>query len=183
MEREGALAKRYLWLFADSQRFPEDVLSQSANGGQGIRYHRADSQEDQDVVLAFGEHRRLLSTLATQLGYDYKAKRSVSTSVPTAQAYGSPRAPVLESYDDSGLYAFATSGEAERYGRLAMEALEARYQTRLDLLGLPSQPDTPNVGPVGYSITEVSHLGINNLTGRSLRAIVSCFGQSHGQGG
>ncbi|WP_428825455.1 type VI secretion system Vgr family protein [Azonexus sp. IMCC34842] len=191
-EDQAAPGGHRIRLFADSQRFPEDVLSQSANGGQGIRYHRADSQEDQDVVLAFGEHRRLLSTLATQLGYDYKAKRSVSTSVPTAQAYGSRRAPVLESYDDSGLYAFATSGEAERYGRLAMEALEARYQTwlgrgtvrslrpgtRLDLLGLPSQPDAPNDGPAGYVITEVSHLGINNLTGQSISAIASRLGQS-----
>ncbi|KAB2913962.1 MAG: hypothetical protein F9K30_19790 [Dechloromonas sp.] len=36
-------------------------------GGRGIRYHRADSQEDQDAVLAFGEHRRLLAARTTVL--------------------------------------------------------------------------------------------------------------------
>ena len=30
------------------------------------------------------------------------------------------RSPALESYDDVGPYVFATTGEAERYGRLAM---------------------------------------------------------------
>src|SRR6185369_4617965 len=64
-------------LFADSRDFPEDILSQSANGGRGIRFHRADSQEAQDTVLAFGEQRRLQSGMTTVLTWDYKAKKSI----------------------------------------------------------------------------------------------------------
>ncbi len=173
-----------LTLFADSRSFPEDILSQSANGGQGIRFHRADSQEDQDAVLAFGEQRRLLSALNTALAYDYKAKCNVASSVPTAQKFAGEHAPLLESYDDPGLYAFADNAEAERYQRLGMEAIEARYRTwlgrssvrslapgtRLDLVGLPLAPDARDVPP-GYAVTEVSHVGINNLSGEAIAAI------------
>ncbi len=171
-------------LFADSRSLPEDVLSQSANGGRGIRYHRADSQEDQDVILAFGQHRRLLSSVVTHLAYDYKAKKSNAASVPTAKPYAGDHAPRLESYDDSGPYAFANSAEAERYGRLAIEALEARYQTwlgrgtvrslavgtRLDLIGLPTDPQQPEADH-RYVVTDLTHLGINNLTADAMAEV------------
>ncbi len=105
-----------LQLFADSRRFPEDILSQSANGGQGLRYHRADSQEDQDSILAFGQHQPLTSNLLSAVSYDYKAKQSISLTIPGARNLGGPNAPQLESYDAPGLYAWANAGEAERYG-------------------------------------------------------------------
>lgn len=108
----------------------ENILSQSANGGRSIRFHRADSQEEQDSILAFGEQRQLQSGMTTVLAYDYKSKKSIATSVPTPRAL-SGKQRVLEAYDDAGPYAFASTAEAERYGRLAMEALEARYQTWL----------------------------------------------------
>ena len=191
-EDAAAPGRHRVTIFADSRSFPEDILSASANGGRGIRFHRADSQEDQDAVLAFGEQRRLLSALTTHLAYDYKAKRSVVASVPTALPFASEQAPRLESYDDAGPYAFANAGEAERYGQLAMEALEARYQTwlgrgtvrslrpgtRLDLVGLPRAPATTagSAAPDdanGYAITEVEHLGINNLTGDAMTAVAA----------
>ena len=59
-----------LRIFADSQQVPEDLVSQSANGERGIRFHRADSQEDQDSVLAFGQQRRLTSNHLTAVSYD-----------------------------------------------------------------------------------------------------------------
>jgi len=181
---KNAPAGHRLTLFADSRSFPEDILSQSANGGRGIRFHRADSQEDQDAVLAFGEQRRLLSALNTALAYDYKAKCNVASSVPTAQKFAGEHAPLLESYDHPGLYAFANSAEAERYQRLGMEAIEARYRTwlgrstvrslapgtRLDLVDLPLAPDARDIPP-GYAVTEVSHVGINNLSGEAITAI------------
>jgi uncharacterized protein involved in type VI secretion and phage assembly len=83
-------------------------------------------------VLAFGERRQLLSAMTTLLTYDYKAKKSIVTSVPTARPLGGPNTPRLEAYDDAGHYAFASSSEAERYGRLAMEAFEVRYRRFLD---------------------------------------------------
>ncbi|KAB2912436.1 MAG: type VI secretion system tip protein VgrG, partial [Dechloromonas sp.] len=188
-EDEAAPGRHRITFFSDSRSFPEDILSQSANGGRGIRFHRADSQEDQDAVLAFGEQRRLLAARTTFIAYDYKAKKLVTASVPTAQRFASDNAPCLESYDDAGLYAFASAGEAERYGRLAMEAIEARYQTwlgrstvrslrpgtRLDLVGLPQEPNQP--ADHRFAIRQVSHLGINNLTGASMAAIARRLSQ------
>ncbi|PKO89595.1 MAG: Rhs element Vgr protein [Betaproteobacteria bacterium HGW-Betaproteobacteria-12] len=184
-EDAEAPGRHRITVFADSHSFPEDCLSQSANGGRGIRFHRADSQEDQDAVLAFGEQRRLLAARSTHLAYDYKAKKVVAASVPTAQRFASDHAPRLESYDDAGPYAFATADEAERYGRLAMEAIEARYQTwlgrstvrslrpgtRLDLVDLPQDPGQS--ADHRFAIREVVHVGINNLTGEVIAAIAS----------
>jgi Rhs element Vgr protein len=177
-------------IFADSRDFPEDILSQSANGGRGIRFHRADSQEEQDVVLAFGEQRRLSTAMTTVLTWDYKAKRAVATSVPTALALGGANAPRLEAYDDAGPYAFATSAEAERYARLAMEAHEARYKTwlgrstvrsltvgtRIDLIGLPLDPASREVDH-RFSITSITHIGINNLSGEAIASVAGRLAQ------
>ncbi|MBT0964304.1 phage late control D family protein, partial [Denitromonas iodatirespirans] len=128
-EDEAAPAGHRMRLFADSLRWPEDRLSEHANGGRGIRFHRADSQEAQDAIVAFGTHRRFGAGMSTVLSYDYKTKRSVATRVPTVLALGAERAPALERYDDAGQYAFADTREADRYARLMMEALEARHTT------------------------------------------------------
>ncbi|PKO86144.1 MAG: Rhs element Vgr protein, partial [Betaproteobacteria bacterium HGW-Betaproteobacteria-12] len=114
-----------------------------------------------------------------------KARKVVAASVPTAQRFASDHAPRLESYDDAGPYAFATADEAERYGRLAMEAIEARYQTwlgrstvrslrpgtHLDLVGLPHDPS--QTADHRFAISEVTHVGINNLTGATSAAIAA----------
>jgi len=91
-------------IFSDSRRLPEDRLSASSVGGRGIRFHRADSQEEQDSVIAFGQHCRLTASLVTHLSYDYKAKRSVTASVPGLLPPGGEHAPRIERYDDSGPY-------------------------------------------------------------------------------
>src|SRR5574343_626651 len=87
-DNKDAPAGHRLRLFADNQRFPEDIVSQSANGGLGIRYHRADSQEDQDSILAFGQHRRLTSNLLSAVSYDYKAKQSISLNISGPKRMG-----------------------------------------------------------------------------------------------
>lgn len=180
-------------LFADSRSQPEDLLSAAAPAG--IRFHRADSQEEQDAVVAFGEHRRLLAAKVTHLAFDYKAKKAVTASVPTALDFAGANAPRLESYDDCGPYAFANAAEAERYGRLAMEALEARYRTwlgrgtvrslsageRLRLVGLPLAADeTPPEH--GYLLTSATHVGINNLTADAMAALAARYAQAQGTG-
>jgi len=188
-EDSGAPAGHRLRLFADSQLFPEDILSQSANGGLGIRYHRASSQEDQDAVIAFGEQRRLESSLLCALSYDYKTKRAVRLDVPGLEAVGGEHAPRLEVFEDAGLYAWANAAEAERYGKLAMEAREARQRTwlgrstvrslrpgwRFDLVGLPV-----SVGQRSehrYAASRVTHVGINNLSGATMAAIAERLAQ------
>lgn len=182
-DREAPAGHR-LRLFADSQRFPEDVVSQSASGGRGIRYHRADSQEDQDAILAFGQERRLTSNHLTAVSYDYKAKKNVSQSIPGTARIGGDNAPLIESYDDPGLYAWANAAEAERYGRLAMEAREARQRnwlgrstvrslrpgTSFDVVGLPLDPAKPGA-ECRYLATDITHVGINNLSAEAMAAI------------
>ncbi|MEC5387280.1 type VI secretion system tip protein TssI/VgrG [Uliginosibacterium sp. H3] len=115
-----------LLLFANNDALPEDQMSSHALGGTGIRFHKAGSQETQDAVTAFGATRVLQAAVSTALSWGYKGKRSISASVPTDHDFGSKNAPYLESYDVPGAYAFADSGAAERYVRLAREALEAR---------------------------------------------------------
>ena len=189
-EDPDAPAGHRVRLFADSQRFPEDILSQSANGGRGIRYHRADSQEEQDAVLAFGQQRRLTSNLLSAISYDYKAKKSVTLNIPGATPMGGEHAPQLESYDDPGLYAWANAAEAERYGRLAMEAREARQSgwlarstvrslrpgTHFDLIGLPLDPQQAAFEHK-YLATDITHVGINNLSGETIAAIAQRLAQ------
>src|SRR5574343_658750 len=190
-EDNDAPAGHRLRLFADSLRFPEDILSQSTNGGRGIRYHRADSQEEQDSIVAFGERHRLASSVISAITYDYKAKKNVSLNIPSAQPIGGKNAPVLESHDDPGLYAWANAGEAERYGRLAMEAREARHRTWLgrstvrslrpgtafDLIGLPIDPAKADAEH-RYAPTDITHLGINNLSGEAIAAIAQRLGHA-----
>lgn len=182
-EDASAPAGHRLRLFADSRDLPEDALSQHANGGQGIRYHRADSQEEQDAVVAFGAHRRFGPAVVSALSYDYKAKRAVAVSVPTHLSFGGAHAPALERYDDAGLYAWADSREAERYQRLAMEAFEARYKTffgrgtvrsfrpgtGFDLVGTPF--DATGDTERRFSLLAVDHVGINNLSGEAIAAV------------
>ena len=115
-----------LLIFADSTALPEDYSSVHQNGGRGIRFHRAASQEDQDGIQAFGAQRILQHATTTLASYDYKAKRVIGASILTDHAYGGPNAPALESYDWAGAYAFADSTEAERAARLLREAVEAR---------------------------------------------------------
>jgi len=191
-EDKEAPAGHRLRLFADNQRFPEDPLSQSANGGQGLRYHRADSQEEQDAIVAFGQQRRLTSNHITAISYDYKAKKSVTLGIPGNQPAGGKNAPSLESYDDPGLYAWATASEAERYGRLAMESREARQSgwlarstvrslrpgTHFDLIGLPHDPANPKAEHK-YLAADITHVGINNLSGEAITAIAQRLGQGH----
>jgi uncharacterized protein involved in type VI secretion and phage assembly len=54
-----------LLIFADSVALPEDYSSVHQNGGRGIRYHRAASQEAQDSIQAFGGLRQLQSAVTT----------------------------------------------------------------------------------------------------------------------
>ena len=110
---------------------PEDATSLSALGGTGVRFHRASSREEQDAVQAFGSQRRLQAATSTVLAWDYKGKKAVAASVPTAAAFGGANAPRLEHYDPASPYAYASSDRAERAARLHQESLEARHKAWL----------------------------------------------------
>ena len=181
---------------------PEDPTSAATLGGRGIRFHRASSREVQDAVQAFGGQRRLQSATTTVLSWDYKAKRAVATSVPTAAAFGGPNAPRLESYDPTSPYTYASGAQAERAATLQQEALEARHKTwlgrstvrtftagtrfeltqsTLDLLGALKQAGVGGSGGSGgagdtsnttFLLTALTHAGINNLPKDLSEAIV-----------
>lgn len=157
---------------------PADRSSDSALGGAGIRFHRAGIIEDQDTIQAFGSVRTLPVALATATAWDYKAKRVLAASVPTAEPFGGAQAPRLEAYDHVGAYAFAGNSQAERAVTLAQQAHEARHKrwigrgtvrsfaagTHFTLT--ESVLDTlDTVGGTGkrFLLTRVVHAGINNL--------------------
>ncbi|MCK9987711.1 MAG: type VI secretion system secreted protein VgrG [Azoarcus sp.] len=193
-EDADAPARHRMRLFGDSTRFAEDPLSAHALGGRGIRFHRADSQEDQDSVVAFGAQHRLAPTVGTVLGYDYRSKRATAASVPTARRVGSADLPILEHYDYAGQYAHASVAEAERYQRLAMEATEAhagiflgrgtvrslRPGTFVAVNGLPRDPATPAAPAAAgerFAVLDVIHAGINNLDAERIDAIAARLAQ------
>ncbi|QID16260.1 type VI secretion system tip protein VgrG [Nitrogeniibacter mangrovi] len=186
-EDEAAPAGHRMRLFADSARFAEDV--QSAAGD--IRFHRADSQEDSDAIVALGAHRRLGVGVGATLSYDYKAKAAVAASLPSRQRPGGPNAPVLEDYDDAGLYAYADRTEAEHYAALGLEAREARFkhfvgrgsvrsfrpghaftlaESPLDAL-IASPEDATDAAATRFALRETLHVGINNLSGEAMAAV------------
>lgn len=178
-------------LFADSTQAsatPEDATSKSALGGQGIRFHGARSREEQDSIQALGAKRVLNVALTTVLSADYKSKQAVSASVPTRHQYGGSNAPVLESYDAAGVYAWANAAEAERYARLHQEAHEARNKTwlgqstvrtlRSGTRFMLSQGPLEKPGqPVPEFVTlEVASCGLNNLPTPAQEGLDELFG-------
>jgi len=190
-EDESAPAGHRLRLFADSTGFADDL--QSANGG--IRFHRADSQEESDAILALGAHRKLGLAVGTTLSYDYKAKGIVATSLPSVQRPGGDNAPMLEDFDDAGLYAYANRAEAEHRARLMLEAREARFKTFLGrgtvrsfrpglaftLTGSPLDTlmdagETTDAEANRFALLELTHVGINNLSGEAIERTAARLG-------
>jgi len=166
--------------FADSvsaASCPEDASSRSALGGLGIRFHGASALEAQDTIQSFfGERQMQPATVAT-LAWDYKAKRVAAASAPTTAEFAGPNAPRLERYDHAGAYAFASTAEAERAGRLMQEAIEARHKrwlgqgtVRSFSAGLHFMLTQSTLDALGedatdrrFLLTSVTHAGINNL--------------------
>jgi len=83
-------------IFSDADDFPEDPSSESALGGAGIRWHRGDSQEEQDVLTDWQQGRRIGINQTTTVSWHWQGKRSVSASEPSA--FRPAHVPTLESY-------------------------------------------------------------------------------------
>lgn len=163
-------------ILADTPRqasCPDNPQSKAAGA---IKFHRADSIEDQDAIQALGAVRRLPSATLTTLAWDYKAKRAVATSLPTAAAYGGPNAPRLEAYDPTSAYAYPSTQAAERALELAQQALEARHKTFLGRSTVRSLragqqmhvKDSPldaldDADATHFTLTAITHAGLNNL--------------------
>lgn len=169
-------------IFADSHELPEDAAS-AAQGG--VRFHRNAGTEASDAIQGLGVRRRLGSTGLTWITQDYKRNRAISTQIALRDAIDSV---LLECYDPAGPYAFASQQEADRYIRLAADALEAQQDTWLGTgsvrtlragtwCGLRQLPtaggETP---PVQLAFIAVHQLGINNLPQALLEHVESELG-------
>jgi uncharacterized protein involved in type VI secretion and phage assembly len=159
---------------------PEDATSASSNG---VRFHRASSQEQQDAIQVLGGLRQLQAASSLTSVWDYKSKRAVTASVPTAAAFAGPNAPRIGQFEPEADYQFANEADAQRAMTIAQQALEARHKTWLGrstvrTLGAGSQfqltQSTLDVlaslsgGGSGadqtrFLVTSVVHAGINNL--------------------
>jgi type VI secretion system VgrG family protein len=173
-------------LFADSSQpcaVPEDPSSEFDGG---IRYHGVSAVERQDTVQALIAQRRLHASLTTVLSYDYKAKQAVAAGSPS-RIPGSRKLPALEAYDVPGQYAYADSGQAQRYADLQMEGKEARSQlwrgrstvrtlragNRMTVSGAPRQElgEAP-----AFTVLRVVSVGVNNLPPSAQHALAELFG-------
>ncbi|MEY4765121.1 MAG: hypothetical protein RI907_1794, partial [Pseudomonadota bacterium] len=134
-EAESAPGGHGLVFFVRSSAQPEDATSVSSLGGRGLRYHRSSSQEEQDSIQAMGAWRQLGPTATVLQGWDHKAHAAITAEVPTAHQWGGEEATSLQSwlssYDPTGDFLFANSGEASFMATLIQEAHEARYKTWL----------------------------------------------------
>lgn len=189
-EDDDAPLGQRLVLFSDSpslEACPEDPSSAAAGG---IRFHRANSQEESDAIQAFGGEAHFSAHASTVLSWDYKAKRSVAASVPALQPPGGPNAPALEHYDAPGAYAFPDSASAERHARLRREATECRSRRQLGrgtvrtfragtVFALTGGPlDAVQERAPRYLLTELQHVGLNNLPKDITRALVQRTGEA-----
>jgi type VI secretion system VgrG family protein len=173
-------------LFADSTQLsavPEDPSSELDGG---IRYHGVSAVERQDTVQALIAERFLHASLTTVLSYDYKSRQIVGASSPSRFRHGR-KLPVLESFDAPGQYAYADSGQAQRYADLQMEGREARSQlwygrstvrtlragTRMRITDAPRQElgDAP-----AFTMLRVTSVGMNNLPPPAQHALAELFG-------
>ena len=190
-DHEAAPDGHRLVLFADSSAVsatPEDISSAHALGGKGLRFHGGRAREEQDSITALGATRTLQAAITTLLTTDYRSKQAISASAPTHHAYGGKNAPVIESYDTPGLYAYANAAQAQRYAQLQMEAIEARNKlwlaqstvrslragTRFSLTQGPLQQ--PGETPPEYVVLSVTSVGINNLPKPAQESLAELFG-------
>ncbi len=178
----AANAKQRLVLFADSPAsFTEDYSSQHANGGAGIRFHRDAAVEAQDTIQKLGCERISQPEITTISGWDYKTKRVIAASLPTAHPSINQHVPFVETCDWLGLYPFASQQEAEHYVRVLREAMDARTKTwfgdgtvrtfrpgtAFDLTDAPFEPqpgtDDDTAKQRRFALLGLLHAGVNNL--------------------
>lgn len=181
-------------LFGDSSQASATPEDASSSAGGGIRFHGARAGEAQDSVQSLRARRSLRVGLSTVLSYDYKAKKAVAASVPTAGAVGGPNAPLLESFDTPGQYFYADGAQARRYALLQMQANEARrhlWQARSTVRTLRAGTRfTLTQGPLqagagagsgedadpAYVALRVVSVGVNNLPKPAREGLAELFG-------
>jgi type VI secretion system secreted protein VgrG len=131
---------------------PQDPSSAHALGGAGIRFHASGSREEQDSIQALVAQRSLHASLVSLLSFDYKAKQSITTSVPTTQH----------------MQALEASGQTW-LGHSTVRTLRPGTQFTLTQGPLKNQPSA-------YTVLRVASLGINNLPKPAQQSLDELFG-------
>lgn len=162
VEDELSPSGHRLVIFGDSPMPPEDPTS---TGATGLRFHSADTTEEQDTIQFMGRAHQLGSHRVTPLSSDYKRRQAISASRPIG-----PEREGLESYDPVGDYAFATLNEAEHYTHTEQASWQgcgtmrsARAGTRLHLGETPWAATEHMRDMQDFLFTEVRSYGVNNL--------------------
>ncbi|MEK8033053.1 type VI secretion system Vgr family protein, partial [Ideonella sp. DXS29W] len=182
----------------DSQSCPEDACSASALGGAGLRFHRASQVQDQDGVTQFDLAVQWGARTLTASSSDYKSGQVISASVPTLAPVGGPHAAEVESYVYAGAYAWPSPEAAARALTTVQQAHEVRRRvwhgrgcvrsmtagthvfmrdTRMDdvtgaLGSLIAERPASLVSPDNrYLLTQITHVGINNLPAEVLERL------------
>jgi len=134
-EDEAAPGGHRVVFFVRSADQPQDPTSASSLGGQGIRFHRSSSQEQQDSIQTMGAVRGIGATATVVQGWDYAANSAITSDAPTHHQWGGEQATSLQSwlssYDPTGDFLFGNQAEAQFVATLLQEAHEARYKTWL----------------------------------------------------
>ena len=172
-------------IFTTSLAQPQDATSASSLGGQGIRFHRSSSQEEQDSIQALGAWRGLGqaggSMGTTVLGWDYESNRAIVADVPTYHQWGGEQASNLQSwltsYDPTADSTYSHPDAAQFAATCMQQAREARLKTWLGQgtvrtlragtwFGL-TQSVLDNINPWDedkeFFLTAIRAMGINNL--------------------
>jgi type VI secretion system secreted protein VgrG len=171
-------------VFADSRHWPRHASAHGPLGG--LRLQRASAVDTQDALQAFGALHRVQPAASTTLRWDYRSKRAVAASVPTAPGLVpealSSHAGWLEHHDDHEP-AFdtaqgASTQEAQHRALLAQQAAEARHRRwlgrstvrglrsgqRFKLLADPlARLAGDDAAGREYAVVSLQTLGINNL--------------------
>jgi type VI secretion system secreted protein VgrG len=171
-----------LVIVADTTQATSCPPDASCKDGDGVRFHRASSQENTDSIQALGGVRRLQAATSSTLVWDYKTHRALQANVPTAAAFAGKQAPRWTSFDTPPDYSFADTTDAQRAMTMAQQALESRHKcwlgrstvrtftagtqfrlkgSTLDTLQMLAKSDSPERDR--FVLLEVTHAGINNL--------------------
>ncbi|MDI1259921.1 type VI secretion system Vgr family protein [Aquabacterium sp.] len=198
-EDESAPGGHTVVFFVNSAHQPQDATSATSLGGQGIRFHRSGSQEQQDSIQALAAIRQLGTTATVVQGWDYVANRAITFEAPTHHQWGGEQATSLQhwltSYDPTGDHLFGNQAEAQFTATRLQEAHEARYKTWLGRGSVRTlragtwmaitQSTLDPLAAFGlapedkeFFVTATDAIGINNLPKDLSDAIVKSLGQA-----
>ena len=171
VEDEDAPAGHTLLIFDDSTQLPEDETS-ARLGGVPQRLSGMETEAG-DAILGMGQSLSLTADRLTLISSDYRSNQSMTA----AASLGNPGG-YRELYDDVGPEAFSTLRAAEDTARRHADAIvsAARFWVgtstlhtaragRMCRVANPPWQGASGAGqaPDNFLITEVRHIGINNL--------------------